>query len=843
MYNFKANNMNYHRLISFIKNNYLTIAVFVTYLGFKQPLEELFEALIINPVLSKFSVNIITTILFLVCAIILVYKTIQKRKQDLMVSDKRIGMSLFVFGLYIYYRCTSNTAFTLTFPSFLCYIDIIPLLCLYSSINFLKKDKVNSYVSTNGFLIDQPITKEENDLLNRNINAKDAVEKLVATNPENEAFTFGIIAPWGDGKTSFMNLMKEYLNKKYKGEFVIMDFNPWYYSKKSDLTHIFLNELSSKLSPYDTMIAKDLTKYANVISAIGNTGVKAITGIITSTLNKTTSELFKELKYSMSYINKKFFVFIDDIDRLNYEEMEEIFRLIRNTSSLPNIYFILAYDKKYVMDTLKKQFENYSLRYTEKILQEEYELPKADSNTLKELLVLNIKDSLDNEEFKQLNDLLNGNKYSSINPMYFIKSIRNVKRIANQMIFSLRKLHGEIDICDYFTLELFRQQYKPVVDLLVKRKSEIFVYQQYGKKFVYYDGKNVQDEEKKTSKITGRKYFNIIEYVTQHKEDLHITDSDISIITDFMNALFGEYKNPEIRSINNPHYTERYFKYNLLETDISEKEWEKLNELPFGEMKTTIKEWMVNKSTSLINRIHSEKPNNNYDIYKLLHLDFYAGSLLDNQILFDFSFIDILLQDLYLQFNEPNGFTDEDRNEMRKCLTENGINFYQMRYLFSLFRNGNYDEKNIFTRDEVIEMQTNILRLYLFEGHTMSDVLKCWRDTAYQESISNSDGTKHIEYKHSEESINLMKKYAKDHLEDFIQNIITYFSPNTNSEYAISANVTRLWGNWDNFYNYIMGLKYESPIISEFKEFLSIFKEHGYNSYVKFKFKNIKIES
>ena len=88
-----------------------------------------------------------------------------------------------------------------------------------------------------------------------------------------------------------------------------------------------------------------------------------------------------------------------------------------------------------------------------------------------------------------------------------------------------------------------------------------------------------------------------------------------------------------------------------------------------------------------------------------------------------------------------------------------------------------------------------------------------------------------------------MKKYAKDHLEDFIQNIFTYFSPNTNSEYAISTNVTRIWGNWDNFYNYIMGLKHESPIISEFKEFLSIFKEYGYNSYVKFKFKNIKIES
>lgn len=843
MYNFKENNMKYHRLISFIKNNYFTITVLVIYLGFKQPLEEIFEAFIINPILSKFSVNIITTILFLVCAIILAYKTIQKRKQDSMVSDKRIGMSLFVFGLYIYYRCTSNTAFTLTFPSFLCYIDIIPLLCLYSSINFLKKDKGNSYVSSNGFLIDQPITKEENDLLNRNINAKDAVEKLVATNPENEAFTFGIIAPWGDGKTSFMNLMKEYLNKKYKDEFVIMDFNPWYYSKKSDLTHIFLNELSSKLSPYDSMIAKDLAKYANVISAIGNTGAKAITGIITSTLNKTTSELFEELKDSMKYIDKKFFVFIDDIDRLNCEEMEEIFRLVRNTSSLPNIYFILAYDKKYVMDTLKKQFENYSLRYTEKILQEEYELPKADSNTLKELLLLNLKNSLSEEEFKQLNDLLNGKKYGSINPMYFIKSIRNVKRIANQMIFSLRKLHGEIDICDYFTLELFRQQYKPVVDLLVKRKSEILKKEQNGKKFIYYDGKNFQDEEKKTSKITGRKYFNIIEYITQHKEDLHITDSDISIITDFMNALFGVSKSSEAMHINNPHYTERYFKYNLLETDISEKEWKKLNELPFEEMKPTIKEWMVNKSTSLIYKIHSEKPNNKHDIYKLLHLDFYAGSLLDNLIYFDFSFIDKLLQDLYLQINEPNGFTYEDRNEMKKCLTENGINFYQMRYLSSLFDNGNYSTNNIFEKDEVIEIQTNIFKKYISEEHTMDDVLSCWRDTAYEEFITNGNTTEHTEVKHSDDSIKLMKKYAEDHFEDFIQQIITYSRPNRNSEYTITDTATQLWGSWDNFYNYVTELKYESPIISEFKEFLSIFKEHGYNSYVKFKFKNIKIES
>ena len=58
--------------------------------------------------------------------------------------------------------------------------------------------------------------------------------------------------------------------------------------------------------------------------------------------------------------------------------------------------------------------------------------------------------------------------------------------------------------------------------------------------------KALQDEEKKIDTALGRKYFNIIEYITQHKEDLHITDNDISIITDFMNALFGKYKSSAI---------------------------------------------------------------------------------------------------------------------------------------------------------------------------------------------------------------------------------------------------------------------------------------------------------
>lgn len=489
-------NINYTRLILFLKNNYSTLAVLIIYISFKQLWEELFDTFITVPVLSRFSVNIITTLVFIITSILLIYKIIQKRKLEKNISDKTVAVSFSILILYIYYRCTTDTALHLVFPTFFCFVDIIPLFCIYSSINFFRKKQThNTQMSNNGFLTDMPISKEENDLLNRYINAKEAVNKLVATNPKYEAFTFGITAPWGEGKTSFMNLMKEYLMNEYKNDYIIMDFNPWIYAKKSELTHIFLDELSNKVSSYSTIFSRDLEKYADVISSVGNDGIKAITKTLTSKLHKTASEQFKELQNNIQSINKQIFVFIDDIDRLNCEEMEEIFRLVRITSSLPNMYFILAYDKKYVMDTLKKQFGNYSSKYTDKILQEEYEIPQADTEVLIEQLLLNLKNNLNENEYKQIQDFLVKKRFYGINPMYFIKSIRTVKRIANRMIFSMRRLHDEVDVCDYFILELFRQFYKPVVDLLEKKIGEILMNK--NGKYVYYNGNNVTEEDKK----------------------------------------------------------------------------------------------------------------------------------------------------------------------------------------------------------------------------------------------------------------------------------------------------------------------------------------------------------
>lgn len=97
------------------------------------------------------------------------------------------------------YRLGSDSAHTyILCISFLRYVDLIPFLTgEYLLLGLLCRILKKEENFTGGFGIDEPITRSDDDLLGRKIYAHDAAEKLLATNTEKNAFTFGIVAPWG----------------------------------------------------------------------------------------------------------------------------------------------------------------------------------------------------------------------------------------------------------------------------------------------------------------------------------------------------------------------------------------------------------------------------------------------------------------------------------------------------------------------------------------------------------------------------------------------------------------------------------------------------------------------
>lgn len=98
---------------------------------------------------------------------------------------------------------------------------------------------------------------------------------------------------------------------------------------------------------------------------------------------------------------------------------------------------------------------------------------------------------------EQVDKLLNRELFNSIDVFSYIGSLRDIKRLANALRLHPRKLHGEIDICDYIILEILRQQYPFVIELIVDRKDDILLFNNSGK-YVYFNGKNGPKEKDDT---------------------------------------------------------------------------------------------------------------------------------------------------------------------------------------------------------------------------------------------------------------------------------------------------------------------------------------------------------
>lgn len=840
--NCKSINRVWDNLRTFIFDNKLLACFISAYFCFDKTLESLFAAYLL-PILKGFTVSVMSTVVFVILLVWIVIDIFRKFHRRFIVSNQTVGFWLFMLVLWGKYRLGADSAYTSYIP-FLCYVDFIPVLTgEYLLLGLLCRIFKKEKNFTGGFGVDEPITSSEEDLLNRKIDAYDAAEKLLATKTENNAFTFGIVAPWGNGKTSFLYMMKEHIEAKNADDVVIMSFHPWKYGKSSNLTYLFFEELSKALAPYSTIFSRDIIRYARSVSSIENSTMKFLGSILGCLVPQTVEEQYEDLKKKISNMQRKIVVFIDDIDRLGANEIEELFRLVRNTSNLPSMYFVMAYDKKYVVDTLKNMFPSHSLSYTEKILQEEFFLPIIKGNELKAVLREKLSAFLDSEEMEQVDKLLNRELFNSIDVFDYLGNIRDIKRLANALQLHLIKLHGEIDICDYIILEILRQQYPFVLALIIDRKNDILLLNNSGK-YVCFNGENGPEEKNEIlAKMYPFKGFNILEYIKENSEALSVPKAKIDSLKKLLDALWGEYRTHSSKGINVPEYTQRYFYSSILDSEVSDVEFEEKWLSPFEEMKPTLKEWMVNKSYSLVKNVEEINAENKADVYKLLHMLFYIGSIGDRYVP-EFQVMVERIKKLKKMNVESHDYLAEDKEEFLKCLYENGINSFMLGFLCKLFRKGSFEEDFILSEDEVVKIQQDLFLQYIKEYHPMNDVLDCWRDTSHDVWIADSSGHSRPEkMEHTEVSRKAMKDYAINHIEEFAENTISFWRPNTDQQYSISGVVSHIWQSWDEYYKYVNSINIQSAKLNEYKNFLEEFKKAGFKNSVYFDFKEMHFDS
>lgn len=327
------------------------------------------------------------------------------------------------------------------------------------------------------FSSDKPIVSLTEDKLNRKSFAKQLAQAIVSYS-DHDNFTIGLCGKWGTGKTSIINMIVEEINRSSQNEFnkpIIIRFNPWNYSDKTQLINQFfrtvLLEIGSKapnktLKNVGSALQKyaDLFEYAMYIPYVGEY-LKPIKGIF-SGAGKSLSEVAKK-KESLESIKKdvesalikqsqKIIVIIDDIDRLNNEQIRLIFQLVNCVAGFPNMIYLLSFDKSVVTRALEEEQNCNGEEYLEKIIQVPFYVPEAQKEDVHKLLF----DQLDKLWFDVMpSDVFEKEYWSRVfndclSP--FLTTIRDVNRVMNVYRFKYGLLHSETNCIDLLAITVLQ---------------------------------------------------------------------------------------------------------------------------------------------------------------------------------------------------------------------------------------------------------------------------------------------------------------------------------------------------------------------------------------------------
>lgn len=579
------------------------IVIFFIYSIFRKPILGLYNTTIIAPIFSKVENNTPTIIGFICLILILFFFLAKDLKKPKLPSLKNSFILLFILLIYMYERIIYDEFQYLkiletdfVYLDVLCFIILIFLLVIWiafvCSLTIKKKDRKH-----NGFIQDLPKEIKNDDKLGYFEYSRRVAEKLLNTETE-KAFAIGINAKWGFGKTTFFNYLNTHIGDSDK--IIKINFNPWVAGNKDDIIKEFFALFQNKVSLNSSLFNR-LNKYSKRLL-----GEKYLIGEylnIFKIFNQSESsfKLYDDLNKEIEKVDKKIIVFIDDVDRLKRDEVFEVLKLVRNTANFRNTFFILAYDREYVVSSIKKENKINVNGYLEKIIQFEINLPYFEKSLLIEQFKFNLKTKLNEITLKEEIEKINVNDFVL---QRLINNMRDVVLLSNSVALNINKLLGEIDFHDFIKLELLRlkfplvyrnlninyknylklekNEYYPltVSEFQEKEKNDFF-----GLIFKFEDEPSNNNE----SAETENKKFYIIHVSKLKKEDESIAKKTLDdIFTNNAFSLDGNKwrvnKNKKL-SISNPLMTNRYFRFSLLTSELSNEDFESVTNVAYDKNK------------------------------------------------------------------------------------------------------------------------------------------------------------------------------------------------------------------------------------------------------------------
>lgn len=436
------------------------------------------------------------------------------------------------------------------------------------------------------FYSDTPITSPEDDRFRRWPFAQ-RIGQTIAARKDASSLVIGIYGQWGDGKTTVLNFIEKEL--KSHSDVIVIRFNPWRFNSESQLLLGFFSllaeHLQRSLKTKTEKIGDLLQKYGKLVTPLSLTlsgGFGIAAGSTVQDLGGALADVdIEELKKRIEAIllseRKRIVVMMDDIDRLDKQEVYSIFRLVKLTGDFQYTSYILAFDEQIVAASLGERYGTGDFEsgraFLEKIVQVPLNLPKADQVSLREVCFQGVDFALQSSEITLTDEQSHTFVRHFVSGLEFrLATPRLGKRYANALCFALPILRGEVDPVDLALIEGIRV-FLPKLYELIKSRKDIFLGESLGhhsadklraasREVIETGLVGLSDEEKESVKDLIKALFPRTTYI-------------------FGNTHYGsEWEKTWSRhkKVASNQYYDRYFSYAIPSGDISDRKIEELLE-------------------------------------------------------------------------------------------------------------------------------------------------------------------------------------------------------------------------------------------------------------------------
>lgn len=325
---------------------------------------------------------------------------------------------------------------------------------------------------------DRPIATRDEDLLERG----PLVEQLVGwirNAPSDDGIVIGVTGPWGSGKTSVLRLLAEDL----KDQAAVIWFEPWLFTHTDELVSRFFEELAGQLTRGRRRRLKRLGK---AVADYGHAVSPAVT-VVGDPLGRllelpktfadqrrgTAMEQRQRLRTALSQHDQQIVVLIDDIDRLDPEEVREVLRLVKLVADLPNVVHVLSYDRRRVERALDGSGDETGRAFLEKIIQASARVPPLSKDRVRRMSLEWLQRAVGDRPLQSWDDrewsLLVGGGIDG-----YLHTLRDGRRFANAAPAALDLCGDEVASMDVLALEALRV-FDPDVHEALPQISSILV--------------------------------------------------------------------------------------------------------------------------------------------------------------------------------------------------------------------------------------------------------------------------------------------------------------------------------------------------------------------------------